>query len=257
MRSVFGVLLATGALAVVPGDVYLYDAPDGRTGPVSQAASGPRAGLADLGAADPVTRAHAACEAGLTGTPGGLGAIPALISLLADEAHVDAIDCGGEGEWRNRGIFALADTTVPCGTSPALEAARALGRFGGAALAPLMSALGDPRAPVRMHAARAVAWMDDPVAAGGAVQRLVAMLADPDAEVRRVIAGALGVLKDEHAVEPLVRTLKDQDVRVRAGAAAALGSLEAATIGPRLAGALKDTAWEVRQEAARALGTRE
>ena len=120
-----------------------------------------------------ITRAHAACEAGLTGTPGGLGAIPALITLLADEAHVDAIDCGGEGEWRNRGIFALADTTVPCGTSPALEAARALGRLGGAALAPLMSALGDPRAPVRMHAARAVAWMDDPVAAGGAVQRLI------------------------------------------------------------------------------------
>ena len=128
MRSVFGVLLATGALAVVPGDVYLYDAPEGRTAPVSQAA-GPRAGLAALGAADPVARARAACEAGLTGTPGGVGAIPALITLLADEAHVDAIDCGGEGEWRNRGIFALADTTVPCGTSPALEAARALGRL--------------------------------------------------------------------------------------------------------------------------------
>src|SRR5688500_11439575 len=185
MRSVLGVLVATGALAVVPGGVHFYDSPEGRMDPVSQAAPGARADLAALGAADPVTRARAACEAGLTGTPGGVGAIPALVSLLADEAHVEAIDCGAEGEWRNRGIFALADTTVPCGTSPALEAARALGRFGAAALAPLMSALGDPRAPVRMHAARAVAWMDDPVAAGGAVQRLVAMLADPDAEADR------------------------------------------------------------------------
>ena len=32
------------------------------------------------------------------------------------------------------------------------------------------------------------------------------MLTDPDAEVRRVIAGALGVLKDEQAVGPLICT---------------------------------------------------
>src|SRR5918993_2270415 len=188
MRSVLGVLVATGALAVVPGDVHLDDAPAGAVAAATQPAPVAPAPLAALGAPDPDMRARAACGGGLRGTPAGVAAIPALISLLADEARVEAIDCGGEGEWRNRGIFALADTARPWGTSPAPETARALGRFGNAALAPLMSALGDPRAPVRMHAARAVAWMDDPVAAGGGVQRLIALLADPDAEVRRVIA---------------------------------------------------------------------
>ena len=99
--------------------------------------------------------------------------------------------------------------------------------LGGAALAPLMSALGDPRAPVRMHAARAVAWMDDPVAAGGVVQRLMAMLADPDAEVRRVDRRRAG--HPEGRARRRTRScarLKDQDARVRAGAAAALGGLE-------------------------------
>ena len=117
MRSVLGVLVATGALAVVPGDVQLYDS-SGQSGPVSQSSPGARIGLAALGASDPDTRARAACEAGLTGTPGGIGAIPALITLLADDARVDAIDCGDEGEWHSRGIFALADTTAPWAPRP-------------------------------------------------------------------------------------------------------------------------------------------
>jgi hypothetical protein len=49
MRSVIGVLVATGALAVVPGDVQLYDSPGGRMSTPSQSAPGPGAALAALG----------------------------------------------------------------------------------------------------------------------------------------------------------------------------------------------------------------
>ena len=145
MRSALGILVATGALAVVPGDTHLYDLPAGPAAVISQGTTGARIGLGGFTAPDPEARARAACEAGLAGTPGGITAIPALITLLADDARVDAIDCGGE--WRHGGIFAAGDVELPCGTSPALEAARALGRLGRAAAAPLVGALRDPRAP--------------------------------------------------------------------------------------------------------------
>ena len=136
MRSALGVLVATGMLAVVPGDIHVYDPPIAATDaglaghtPVRAATPG------GLHRAEPEARARAACEAGLAGRPAGITAIPALISLLADDAHVDAIDCGGE--WRNIGIFGVGDASLLlwhlAGARSGARARAARPRRGGAA----------------------------------------------------------------------------------------------------------------------------
>ena len=255
MRSALGILVATSALAVVPGDFSRFEVPGPASRLLPRRGAGAQTGSAAVAAGGPEARARAACEAGLAGAPRGVTAIPRLIELLADDAHIEAIDCGGE--WSNRSVMHGGDASVPCGTSPALEAARALGRLGRPASAPLLAALRDPRAVVRVHAARAVAWSDDPATATGATSTLISLLADPEVDVRRAVAGALGVVQDEQAAAPLVRTLKDHDPRVRASVVAALGGFESPAVTAAIGSALKDAAPEVRAEAARSLGARE
>ena len=80
---------------------------------------------------------------------------------------------------------------VVCLSSPAQEAARALGRFGRLSVTPLLAALADPTAAVRRYAAVALGLLDDGAAAP-AVPRLVATLSDADWQVRRNAVWALG-----------------------------------------------------------------
>src|SRR5262249_16268783 len=84
----------------------------------------------------------------------------------------------------------------------------------------------------------------------------VQALQDPNAQVRREAAVALGSLKAKQAIQDIIRSLKDTDARVRAKAAEGLWGFgpEAKDAVPALAAALKDKSADVRLCAAGALG---
>ncbi|MBI4420669.1 MAG: HEAT repeat domain-containing protein, partial [Gemmatimonadetes bacterium] len=86
-------------------------------------------------------------------------------------------------------------------------------------VAALLVALKDPEVDVRRAAAHALGNRRDPRAVPG----LISAMSDQDAEVRRYATEALGNLRDDRAVEGLLGALKDQDPEVRASAAEALG----------------------------------
>ncbi len=87
-------------------------------------------------------------------------------------------------------------------------------------------------------------------------QALVALLDDPDPDVRRSAALSLGKLGLPDAAGPLVGALGDPDARVRRFSADSLGALGERVMDQAalpLAGRLRDTSDEVKQAAARAL----
>ncbi|MBI3945052.1 MAG: HEAT repeat domain-containing protein, partial [Armatimonadetes bacterium] len=105
---------------------------------------------------------------------------------------------------------------------------------------------------VRRSAAEAL-WRGK-VKDGGAVDPLIAALAERDALLRAFAAGALGVSGDARAAEPLLTALKDEESSVRAAGAEALGRLGAARALTPLAAALSDQDVVVRRNTAEALG---
>ena len=66
-------------------------------------------------------------------------------------------------------------------------------------------------------------------------------------------AKALGVIKDERAVEPLIKAMSDENEVVRRVTAEALGRLGDKRAIPVLKEALKDKSWRVRRNAAESL----
>jgi len=86
-----------------------------------------------------------------------------------------------------------------------------------------------------------------------AVAPLIAALADNQAEVRMAAAEALGPLGDPRAVEPLTATLKDYAESVRQRSAIALGQIGDPRAAQPLVAVLVDRILEVRQAAAQAL----
>jgi HEAT repeat protein len=123
----------------------------------------------------------------------------------------------------------------------------ALGAIGADSIAPLATALNDPKASVRAAAAKALGECAGTVAsAPGAIvdarevaafesavhvalPTLIRGLKDPDAEVRAAVACALGELGQEPAktVPALAETLADSDAHVRRSAVLALGRFRA------------------------------
>ncbi len=83
---------------------------------------------------------------------------------------------------------------------------------------------------------------------------LIPLLRDPDANVRRLTAQALGRSADRQAVEPLLETLLDSSAAVRSAVIDALGSLGDRAAVPDLLSALFDESVYVRFAAANALG---
>ncbi|HSB08156.1 MAG TPA: HEAT repeat domain-containing protein [Blastocatellia bacterium] len=78
------------------------------------------------------------------------------------------------------------------------------------AIAPLADALGDKSAFVRAQAARALGV--NGISAAQAVSKLINLLnSDPDNEVKRQAATALGRIGDRAALEPLERARRDKD----------------------------------------------
>ena len=111
--------------------------------------------------ADAAARARAACEIGRVATANSTQ-VAQLVRLLGDDTRVETPDCARRG-WGSFGA-----EPVVCLTTPGQEAARALAQIGKVAVAPLLSALADPGATVRRHAAVALGLLDDRVAAAPA-----------------------------------------------------------------------------------------
>ena len=100
----------------------------------------------------------------------------------------------------------------------------------GPLLAAFTAALRSPRDAQRRNAARsALATLAEPGARepGAALERLAALLGDPDPDVRLLAATALGESHNARAVAPLADVLDDPEVNVVAAAADALGELGA------------------------------
>jgi HEAT repeat protein len=93
-----------------------------------------------------------------------------------------------------------------------------LARIGKPAVQPLIAALKDENAVVRINAAKALGYIADK----RAVEPLIAVLNDEAWYVRRKAAESLGEIGDARAVEPLIAALKDDDEIVQEAAAEAL-----------------------------------
>ncbi|MBL8161582.1 MAG: HEAT repeat domain-containing protein [Anaerolineae bacterium] len=104
-------------------------------------------------------------------------------------------------------------------------------QYGEMAVDPLIALLMDDDADVRIHAATALGWV------GGreAVQPLLVALQDEDTYVRRYAARALCWVVDETAIDALIDSLNDPDNYVRQYCARALGwSQDRRSIAPLL-----------------------
>jgi HEAT repeat protein len=118
------------------------------------------------------------------------------------------------------------------------------------AVAPLLSALGDPRfLTVRPWLAEALGLTGDP----RAVRPLIRLLVDGDESQRIRACRALGRLDDDSASGVLVKALADPSAAVRAQAARALAELRDERSVYALAQLLGDSSWWVRARAAEAL----
>src|SRR5438876_5804338 len=154
-------------------------------------------------------------------------AIPALIEALADP---DPTVCsraaealGAVGPDDRRVIFELI---VQLNTPNAVSAARGLAKCGSAALPgsdALIALLRHADADVRWNAARTLGRIH----AAKAVVPLIAVLKDPNDEVREHAAEALGDIGPEAAgaVDSLIATLKDANAKVRRDTARSLGQI--------------------------------
>jgi hypothetical protein len=122
-------------------------------------------------------------------------------------------------------------------------------QYGEIAVDPLIALLMDEDADVRVHAATALGW----VGGRDAVQPLLVALNDENLAVRRYAARAMCWVADETAVEGLILALADEDSYVRSYSARALGwSHDARAVEP-LRRLLTDENIDVRSYATTAL----
>ena len=178
-------------------------------------------------------------------------AVPPLIALLRDEAipvRVTAADVLGSFTSDPRVLepllSALRDETI------AGVAAFYLIRSEDARLVPRMvKLLNDESAAVRKRAAWVLGRRRDLAA----VEPLLAALEDSEMRVRATAAASLGQVKDPRAVAPLITLLQEDDWPVKAAAADALGDIGDQRAVPALISALEDQDWGPRAAAARAL----
>lgn len=200
-----------------------------------------------LSSDNPERRAQGACAAG---HERAVALIPALASMLGDDAVVQLTRCWEDGNWSP----ALDSFKQP---SPGEQAAIALASMGKPALARLSVVLDEGNASERRNAAWAIGELTN--MRGGeraeAVPRLVSLLTDSDEWVRMAAARALGEIGDVRAVDKLVAALADGEWRVRKVAAWALSELKDERAVDALCRVLvSDSQGEVRQTAAMALG---
>ena len=131
------------------------------------------------------------------------------------------------------------------------EAVSALEDIGVLSVIPLIQALKDRDGQIRKLVARALGEIKDI----RAIEPLIGVLSDNDSNVRCEAADALSKIRDIRAVEPLIFLLDDNDGDVRRKTAQALGKIgDARASRPLIQVLLSDTDSEVRKKAAMALG---
>jgi HEAT repeat protein len=215
------------------------------------------------------TRASAARDLGRAGRAAA-PAVPRLLELLSDDHEFawEGLDENGHALGTSspgdEAAIALGSIGEPAiqGLIEKLEdredtvrwrAVYALGRTGDArAVEPLISALQDRNADVRIAAARALPHGDSRT-----VEPFLAALSDRNATVRDQAAQALVAAADVRAVEPLIERLRrDEDVDVTVHSIEALATIGDPRAVPELLSVLHDGARGslVRATAARALG---
>ena len=190
--------------------------------------------------------------------PAASDAIPALINALADGDSAvrsrAAEALGAVGPGNDQVVGAL---TAQLKTAEARSAARGLARCGPVALTAtdaLIALLDNPDPDIRWNAERTLGK----IRATAAIPRLVALLNDPDDQVREHAAEALGDIGPEAAstVPALIAALKDKYMKVRRDSARSLGQMGPAAKEalPALQAIAKDDPEEtVRQAAAGAI----
>jgi HEAT repeat protein len=115
-----------------------------------------------------------------------------------------------------------------------IEAATALGRIGSAeGIVPLGYALADPADGVGWSAQQALVLIG-----AASVPALCQISRSPHVRARQLAAGALGALANEQGISPLVALLSDPEREVRRAAAAALGHFAQLHPARQLRGAL-------------------
>jgi HEAT repeat protein len=211
-----------------------------------------RAFVERLYSADPRERAEAACQLGRRHADAA-SAIPILLSILSDDVTVPALECE-MSPWLRRTIPTRPEARKWMETSPAKEAAEALGDIGNAAVPGLLQALAHSDWKTRKFAAVGLGEVDHIVELGKVIDALGVRLSDSHPDVRDRSAWALGEIEDVSAVEPLLKALHDSDARVRARVAWALGEIEDPSAVNGLVAALGDSDPAVREKAVSALG---
>lgn len=131
-----------------------------------------------------------------------------------------------------------------------LEASRALGSFGPAAVEPLCRSLEDADPNVRILASGALIVLKDPRAA----EALCEALEDENDDVRTNAIGALAMLCDTRVIEPLCRMLASEDPVFRVRAVIGLSKYRERRVVEALCRALQDVSVDVCRFAAEALG---
>lgn len=183
-------------------------------------------------------------------------ALPALLSMVRDtDAEVRRQVAHALSDMQSSQTFdALVALSRDSDAEVRAAAVNGLGDLEDArTLNALLAALGDSNAEVRSQAADAIHNIPD---MDKAPPRLIALLTDPDADVRQNVAHALGSFEDEAAVPALKRALNDTNADVRRAVAESLSDIGGAEAITALMGLLKDQDPEIRRIAAEALGKR-
>lgn len=114
----------------------------------------------------------------------------------------------------------------------------------------LSEAIKDERAIVRLYAAQMFSFINDP----RKVEIFIASLNDGNVEIRKIVAKALGDLRDKRAINSLASVLKnDVNFQVRVLAAEALGAFHSGDFANHLFSALYDQNPKVNLAARKAL----
>ena len=205
-----------------------------------------------LYSADPKERAEAACQIGRRHAEAA-SAIPILLSMLSDDVRVPALECE-MSPWLRRTMPTNPDARKWMETSPAKEAAEALGDIGNAAVPGLLQSLAHSDWKVRAFAALGLGEVNQIVDLGQVVDALGCRLTDAHPDVRDRSAWALGEIESATAVQPLLKALHDREARVRARAAWALGEIEDPSAVQGLLASLADSDAAVREKSVWALG---
>lgn len=185
-------------------------------------------------------------------TIGDPRAIPALIRILPATT---------ESGSAARALTRFGDAAVP-GLIEALESGTGATRVQAAAAleimngteqitAALIDALSDEWAPVRRRAAAALGTHG----VEGAVEPLSALLDDPDVEVRMAVAGAAGRIGGSASIELLDKALADEHERVRGAAVDAVGARKDPALVDKLYPTVADDHHDVRVKAREAIYT--